>query len=392
MAVITGAARLAAEDFSSLRGRSLGVLSNPTGLLPGFGHTVDAMVDAGLDVRAVFGPEHGFRGTAQAGFSEPDAPERDPRTGVRTVDTYLADADRWAELLRELEVDTLVVDLQDIGVRFFTYIWSMHDAMQGACRVPGVRIVVLDRPNPQGRAMRGPMLRDGFTSGIGGDRILLQHGLTIGELARVFATVLLPEAEDGTRLEVEVVECQGWPGGDWSTTGLPWVFPSPGIPSFETALLYPGTGLFEAVNISEGRGTNLPFHLLGAPWVDARWADALRASTDPAVHGVGFRPLAFQPAFNQFEGELCQGVQVHVLDASLLDAPRLGIELMVTARDLYPEFTHRGDDWRWLGLMTGSDATRDRLLAGATTAEITADWPAQAEEWRQTCRAAGLDV
>ena len=226
--VIPGADRAAAEDWKQLAGQRLGVITNPTGILgSSMRSIVDEMVESGkVEVTAVFGPEHGFRGTAQAGESEDTFV--DERTGVTVYDAYGADAGKFAEFFADADIDTVVFDIQDVGARFYTYIWTMYEAMIAAIGA-GLKFVVLDRPNPLGGQARGPMMTDGFTSGVGKDKILQQHGMTVGELARFFDGELMPGLADGQLGDqLSVIEVRGWkPEMLYADTGLAWVPPSP---------------------------------------------------------------------------------------------------------------------------------------------------------------------
>lgn len=384
----TGADVAGADGWSMLTGQRLASLTNPTGVLSDtLVPVVDALVAAGLPVAAVLGPEHGFRGTAQAGGSEPTT--TDERTGVPVHDVHGAAAETFAAIFAEARADTLVVDLQDVGARFYTYIWTMYEAMIAAIRT-GLRMVVLDRPNPVGGAALGPVLQHGFESAVGGDRIGLAHGLTVGELARFFDGECMPERAGGRLGErLAVVPARGWSGAlRFADTGLPWVSPSPNMPTPDTALLYPGTGLFEATNLSEGRGTTRPFELIGAPWLDHRWAARLNRCHLP---GVVFREVAFTPTFGTHAGRRCVGVQVHPTDPRALDPLRVATEMLVALRDLYDDFSWRTDEadrypGRWLDLLTGSDRFRTQLAAGATAAEIVAGWTDERTDFDQRRR------
>jgi uncharacterized protein YbbC (DUF1343 family) len=377
--VVPGADRLAHSGWAALRGQRVGVVTNPTGILQDLTHVVDAMVASGrVDVVAVFGPEHGFRGTAQAGDSEGN--HRDPRTGVMVYDAYGATAEKLAGFYREARVETVVFDIQDVGARFYTYIWTMYAAMQAAVAA-GARFVVLDRPNPVGGAARGPLLQPGFTSGVGQEQIVQQHGMTVGELARFLDAEMLPGDAGGRLADLTVIPVTGWTREQTFTdTGLTWVMPSPNMPTPDTALLYPGTCLFEATNLSEGRGTTRPFELIGAPYIDHRWAEALQARDVP---GVEFREAYFTPTFSKQAGKVCGGVQVHVTDASRVEAITATTHMMVEARRLYPEFDWRGDGGRWADLLTGSTRFRDMLEAGAPAAEIVGAWRKELSEWNR---------
>jgi uncharacterized protein YbbC (DUF1343 family) len=377
--VTPGADRLARSGWAALRGQRVGVVTNPTGILQDLTHVVDAMVTAGrVEVVAVFGPEHGFRGTAQAGDSE--GSHRDPRTGVMVYDAYGATAEKLAALYREARVETVVFDIQDVGARFYTYIWTMYAAMQAAVAT-GARFVVLDRPNPVGGSARGPLLRPGFTSGVGQEEIVQQHGLTVGELARFFDAELLPADAGGRLADLTVVPVTGWSRQQtFADTGLTWVMPSPNMPTPDTALLYPGTCLFEATNLSEGRGTTRPFELIGAPYVDHRWAQALQ---DKDIPGVRFREAYFTPTSSKQAGKVCGGVQVHITDPGKVEAIAAATHMMVEARRLYPEFDWRGDAGRWIDLLTGSTRFRDMLGAGAPATEIVGAWRTELDEWNR---------
>jgi uncharacterized protein YbbC (DUF1343 family) len=378
--VLTGAEVLAADGWRALAGQKVGVISNPTGILPDFQHIVDTMHASGkVDITAVFGPEHGFRGSAQAGGSEGD--HVDPRTGIMVYDAYGANADKLAGLYTKSGVETVVFDIQDVGARFYTYIWTMFEAMLAAVRT-GARFVVLDRPNPVGGYARGPMLKPGYTSGVGKKEILQQHGMTVGELARMFDAEYLPLEPNGGRLkDLQVIEVQNWKRGQlYADTGLPWVMPSPNMPTPDTALLYPGLCLFEATNMSEGRGTTRPFELIGAPYVDYRWAQALQTKQIP---GVAFREAYFTPTISKNANVLCGGVQVQITDPHRVEAITAATHMIVEARKLYPEFTWRAETppGRWIDLLTGSDRFRTMLLADATPDEIVAAWKSETDAW-----------
>lgn len=339
--------------WEALHGERVALLSNPTGLLADLTHVGDSMVAGGVELVALLGPEHGFRGSARDGLSEADAV--DSRTRVPVFDCYHHEPADYARTLRDVAASLLVIDLQDVGARFYTYIWSMCRAVEGA-EVAGVRVLVLDRPNPLGRLVDGPGLQPGFESFIGLRDIPLRHGQTIGELAHSFGA------------HVDVIGCQDWDGELWPSTGRVWVPPSPNLPTFTSALVYPGTGLVEAVNLSEGRGTTRPFEVIGAPYVDHRLAGALN---DAGLAGVRFRDCVVTPMADQYAGTVIGAAQIHVTDTAIVDPLALGVHVLCAARDLYPhDFSHRGDDWRWLGLMTGSDTTRDALVGGASADDI----------------------
>ncbi|RJK97960.1 exo-beta-N-acetylmuramidase NamZ family protein [Vallicoccus soli] len=373
--VVPGVDVLAAQGWSLLRGQRVGVVTNPTGVLRDLRHEVDAMAASGaVDLVAVFGPEHGFRGAAQAGGSE--GTYEDPRTGVTVYDAYGATADDLAAMYAAADVDTVVFDIQDVGSRFYTYVWTMYDAMVAAARA-GKRFVVLDRPNPVGGSPRGPLMTPAFTTFVGKREVVQQHGMTVGELARLFDEEFVPD-EAGRRVpRLDVVEARGWRRDVlWEQTGLEWVMPSPNMPTPTTALVYPGTCLFEGTNLSEGRGTTRPFELVGAPWADHRWAEALRALDLP---GVLVREAYFQPTISKHAGATCGGVQLHVTDPHRFEAVRTAVAMLVTAKELYADFAWRYDSYDpqrpyWVDKLSGSPRLREMVDAGAGVDEVEAAW------------------
>ena len=359
---------LAADDWRHLRGRKLGVLTNPTGVLRDQTHIVDSMVAADLRPTAVFGPEHGFRGTAQAGGSEGDY--LDPRTQIPVYDAYGVTAEKLAELFTKAGIDTLVFDIADVGARFYTYIWSMYTAMHASV-LTGTSVVVLDRPNPVGGRPYGPMLDPAFASGVGRKPIVQQHGMTVGELARFFDAEFLPDDAGGRLDSLEIVRLRGWRRDElFNETGQQWVLPSPNMPTPSTALAYPGTCLFEGTVFSEGRGTTRPFEIIGAPGIDWRWAEALNAAGLP---GVRFREHYFVPTFSKWVGDTCGGVQVHITDERRFEAIRTAITMIVTAKQVHPDvFGWRPDNF--IDKLSGSDRLRLMIDAGAGVDEAIGAW------------------
>ena len=373
--VTTGAQRAAASRWSVLAGQRVGVITNPTGILTDLRTIVDDMHESGaVDVVGVFGPEHGFRGTAQAGGSE--GTHTDPRTGLTVYDAYGAGVEKMTTMFRTAGVETVVFDIQDVGARFYTYIWTMYTAMRAAVAA-GARFVVLDRPNPVGGTARGPMMTTPWTSGVGAKEIVQAHGMTVGELAKYFDGEFLP-ADAGARLgELSVVEVKGWRRDvPYAVTGLPWVMPSPNMPTPDTALVYPGTGMFEGTNLSEGRGTTRPFELVGAPYIDYRWSERLASLGIP---GIGIREAYFTPTFSKHVGLVCGGVQLHVTDPGAFDPMRTAVEMLVAAKALYPEFAWRYDSYDparpyWIDKLTGSQRLRTQISAGAPADEVVGAW------------------
>ncbi|MFD5494851.1 exo-beta-N-acetylmuramidase NamZ domain-containing protein [Streptomyces sp. NPDC127091] len=372
----TGFEQLAADGYALLDGRRVGVVTNPTGITRDVRHIVDVMhADDRVDLTAVFGPEHGFRGTAQAGGSE--GRHDDPATGLPVYDTYLKSGRPLADVFTASGVDTVVFDIQDVGARFYTYIWTLYDCMEAA-RLAGKRFVVLDRPNPMtGRAALGPVLHPEFATFVGRQPIAQAHGMTVAELARLFNAEFLADP-----VRLETVRMSGWRRSDfYDASGLPWVPPSPNMPTPETALVYAGTCLFEGTNLSEGRGTTRPFELLGAEGIDGRWA---AEANGLGLAGVRFREAYFAPTFSKFQGRTVGGVQLHVHDRDAFDPVRTGVGLLVTAKRAWSGFAWRPD--HWIDKLTGSTRVRTMIDAGADTDEVVAGWRDELAAFRRMRR------
>jgi uncharacterized protein YbbC (DUF1343 family) len=378
--VDTGLDVLVGSDFAVLAGRRVGVISNPTGVDARYRHLVDLMHGSGkVDLAAAFGPEHGFRGSAQAGGSEGTG--IDARTGITVYDAYGASQTKWGDLITRSGVDTLVFDIQDVGARFYTYIWTMYDSMVAAARL-GKGYVVLDRPNPIGGRAYGPMMTPGYTSGVGKKEIVQQHGMTVGELAQFFNAEFLP-ADAGSPVDLQVVACRHWKRDALAAdTDLPWVLPSPNMPTPDTALVYPGTCMFEGVaSITEGRGTTRPFELIGGldTDFDYHWGDRLNARNLP---GVEFREAYFAPTAAgqkpQLLNKTCAGVEVKVTDRAAYDPIRTGVAMLIEAHK-YPAFAWRRDSSDpvrpyWVDKLSGSPRLREMIDAGADVDEVVGAW------------------
>jgi uncharacterized protein YbbC (DUF1343 family) len=374
--VRTGFEVLHAGGYRELRGQKIGMVANPTAVTRDLTHEVDVMHAAnGVDLVAVFGPEHGFRGSAQAGGSE--GSYKDPRTGIPVYDAYAKSSQQIAADFTKAGVDTVVFDIQDVGARFYTYVWTMRDCMQAAA-LAGKRFVVLDRPNPLGgREATGPVLHPEYASGVGREPIAQQHGMTVGELALLFDREFL-----GGKVKPQVVKMRGWRRGmGYEETALPWVMPSPNMPTVDTAFAYPGMGMFEAVNLSEGRGTTRPFEIVGAPYLDWHWVDALNGLGLP---GVRFREAYFVPTFSKWQNQNCAGVQLMVTDRRRYDSIRTALAMIVTARKMYP----KDFGWRestppyWIDKLTGSDLVRTGVDRGETADQIAAAWQGELARFR----------
>ncbi len=377
----TGLDVLRDRACAPLRGRRVGLVCHPASVDAHLRHAADLLAEAeGVELVALFGPEHGFSGTAQdligVGHSADGA--------LRVHSLYGASVESLrptAEQLRGL--DALVIDLQDIGARYYTFQATMLYCLE-ACADCGVAVVVLDRPNPIGGvAVEGPALRAGFESFVGPHNIPTRHGLTIGELARFYQKHRVPH------VSLEVIACEGcWNRACYfDRTGLPWVPPSPNMPTLDTAIVYPGMCLIEGTNLSEGRGTTRPFELCGAPWLNPReLASRLEAEGLP---GVRFRPAWFRPTFQKFAGADCGGVQLHVTDRAAFLPVRTGLAVLAVTRELSGErFAWRTEEYEFvrdrpaIDLLFGSDRERLALEAGVPWREIAAAWEPEEAAFR----------
>lgn len=348
--VLSGADRLETVD-SLLRGKRVGLMTNPTGINHDFISTID-LIHQRYHLTALYAVEHGIRGDAQAGAKIDDT-MIDPATGVTVYSAYGANDHFTEEMLAAFDV--LVFDIQDVGARFYTYLYSLAYAME-ACARAHKPMVVLDRVNPLGGVKRtGTILDERFTSFVGGYALPTQYGLTIGEYARYVRDYLALD------VELTVVPLSGWKRGMYlDDTDLPWVAPSPNCADLATALCYIGTCIFEGTNCSEGRGTTQPFQVIGAPFINNEaLAERMNAMTLPGVH---FRPTCFVPTFSKHEGVLCRGVQLHITDREACDVFAAGLLLLDTIRAMYPdefEFIHWGNEERYaFDKLLGTDAYR----------------------------------
>jgi uncharacterized protein YbbC (DUF1343 family) len=356
----------------ALRGRRIGVVANPASTDGAFRHVVDRAAGApGVTLAAIFGPQHGFRADLQDNMIESPHVE-DPRRRVPVYSLYSETREPTAAMLAGL--DALVIDLQDVGARIYTFVYTMANCLKAAAR-HGVRTIVCDRPNPiGGLAVEGPMLLEGFESFVGLFRIPMRHGMTIGELARLF------NEEFGIGADLQVVPMEGWRRGMyWDQTGLPWVIPSPNMPTLDTAIVYPGGVLFEGTQLSEGRGTTRPFEILGAPWIDPEpFAARLNAQQ---IDGAWFRPLMFEPTFHKHAHQACGGCQVHVTDRASFRPVLAGVAVMAELRRSAPSrFAWRQPPYEYvhdrmpIDILAGSDQLRHAIEADVPARDIAAAW------------------
>lgn len=328
--VETGLERIFAEPQlrRRLEGRRVAWLANATTVDARLVHAIDRSLDEGLRLERLFGPEHGLRGGAQDMIGV--ASSRDPISGLPTVSLYGHDEHSLRPRPGDLDgIDVVLIDMQDIGTRYYTYA-ATAALMIEACHAAGVEAWVLDRPNPiGGLAIEGNLVRPEYRSFVGMYALPIRHGLTLAELCRLLA------ARHGWQDVLEVVPMRGWTRDLWfDQTGLPWVMPSPNMPTLDTATVYPGQCLLEGTNLSEGRGTTRPFELFGAPWLDAR---ALKDELDAlALPGVLWRLVAFEPTFQKHARQCCLGLQLHVVDRNRYDSLSTTLALLQAARALHP--------------------------------------------------------
>ena len=372
--VQTGLEVLIADCPGKIRGARVGVVCHPASVDAELRHALDLLQAAGARVAAIFGPEHGARGEAQDMEGVEDLP-LDPRLGVPVYSLYGATFESLTPRQEQLEgLDALVIDLQDVGARYYTFVWTMALCMEAAGGA-GVRVLVCDRPNPlDGLTTEGNLIKPGFESFVGLHPLPNRHGLTPGEIARYVQRLR------GVDCELDIVPMRGWRRSMYfEDTGLPWVYPSPNMPTVDTALVYPGMCLVEATELSEGRGTCRPFEVAGAPGIDpgALAADLSRWH----LAGCRFRPLYFRPRFQKHAGSTCGGVQIHVTDRRLFDSYLTGVAFLQSVRRVAPgTFAWRAKPYEFVAdipaidLLAGDEQFRLALEAGADLGDLTARW------------------
>jgi len=374
--VMTGLDVLAAEGFKRLLGQRIGLLAHPASVDSRLRHVAELLQAAPrVKLEVIFGPEHGWLGQAQD--LEPVSSEGvSVQHGPRTISLYDNTAASLRPRQQDLEdLDLLVIDLQDVGARYYTFQATMLYCLEAANAL-GLRALVLDRPNPIGGAMvEGPRLVSGFESFVGAHDLAIRNGLTLGELARLYQG-----ERKLSNTEIEVVPCKGWRRDMFfEETGLPWVLPSPNMPTVETAVVYPGQCLLEGTNVSEGRGTTRPFELCGAPWIDAT---ALAMQLDrESLPGVAFRTAWFQPTFQKHAGRQCGGLQLHVLDRRAFQPVRTGLAVLAAIRKQSAgNFRWRTEPYEFVShpiaidLLFGSNRERCALESEQPWREIAAAW------------------
>ncbi len=374
--MLLGSERLLAS--SRLNGLKVGILANPASIDHGFTHVVDRLGAAsGVELAAIFGPQHGFRSDLQDNMIE-SPHTKDKRRNVPIFSLYSETREPTPEMLSL--IDVLVIDIQDVGARIYTFIYTMANCLKAAARA-GVPVIVCDRPNPIGGvAVEGPTLEPGYESFVGLFRMPMRHGMTPAELARLFNQHFKLGAE------LETVTMEGWSRDMYfDRTDVPWVMPSPNMPTLDTAIVYPGTVLFEGTMLSEGRGTTRPFELIGAPWLDG---EALAARlNDAALTGVHFRAATFEPTFQKHAKSTCGGCQIHVTERAAFAPVAAGVAVLRESYGLAPDgFKWRDPPYEYehdkmpIDILAGSPALREQIEAQVPLPEIIASWaPGEAE-------------
>ncbi|WP_375540551.1 exo-beta-N-acetylmuramidase NamZ family protein [Peribacillus simplex] len=360
------------EEKNVLSGKKVGLITNPTGIDSKLTSIVDLLNDdPDINLTALFGPEHGVRGDAQAGASVEYY--IDEKTGLPVYSLYGKTKKPTPEMLKDVEV--LVFDIQDVGTRYYTYIYTMAYAMEAA-KENDIPFIVLDRPNPQGgESVDGPVLEPEFSSFVGLYPIPLKHGMTVGELATLF------NKEFKIGADLKVIKMKGWKRVmDYDDTGLPFVLPSPNMPTVSTTFVYPATGLIEGTNVSEGRGTTKPFELIGAPYINSdELAGKLNALRLP---GVKFRAASFTPTFSKHAGKLSHGVEIYITDREEFKAVPTGLHIIKTIQDLYPgdfEFLAANN----FNLLIGNGWIMSRIEEGSSVNEIMKEYQVKQDAFKK---------
>jgi len=396
-AVVTGLEMFLKEHSSLVQGKRVGLITNPTGVDRSLRADADLFLSR-KDIRlvALYGPEHGVRGNAQAGQYVPfymdslygipvfslygQSLKPDPGMlndidhYMRTFDTSGTGKSPAHDMVNSLDV--MIFDIQDVGTRIYTYVATMAYAMQ-ACAESGIPFIVLDRPNPiNGITMEGPLLEyPEYSSFVGVYPIPVRHGMTTGELARLFNDLYFEK-----KVDLTVIPLSGWKRSMWyDETNLPWVFPSPNMPTLDTAAVYPGQVFLEGTNLSEGRGTTKPFELFGAPWIDGHeLSQKLNALLLP---GVVFREAWFTPTFSKFKGKLCGGCQIHILDREAFRPFRTTLHIIQTVRRLNPDkFQFHAE---YFDKIMGNSSVRKMLEQGRPVQEIRAGYAGDLEDFKK---------
>ncbi|GBE39633.1 hypothetical protein BMS3Bbin08_02259 [bacterium BMS3Bbin08] len=384
MAILTGLEKIDRKWPKALKDARVGLLVSPASVNRRLEHAIDIFSGSKkFRLKVLFGPQHGIRGQTQDNMVEWKG-FKDKKTGLPVYSLYSRTRKPEPAMLKD--IDALVIDVQDVGSRYYTFIWTMELCMQ-ACLANGRSVVVLDRPNPiGGHIVEGPVLDKDFASFVGQRPVPVRHGMTIGEIAVYLKEEFYPS------LDLHVIPMSGWDRKMWfSDTGLPWVMPSPNMPSLETATVYPGMCLVEGTNLSEGRGTTRPFEILGAPFIDAdKLVKHLKKFRLP---GIVFRPVYFQPAFQKHAGRLCGGAQIHVNDREKFKSFKTGVAVLKVVHDLYPaHFKWKKPPYEYetkkmpIDILAGTDKLRKDIENGRSLGYMEKWWQEQSHQFKRKKR------
>jgi len=374
-----GLERLLEQESELVKGKRVGLICNQASVNHNYLHAADLLHESdAFDLRALFGPQHGIRGDVQDNMIE-TAHAHDRKTGLPVYSLYSETREPTEDMLRD--VDTLVFDMQDVGCRIYTFIYTLANCMRAAKRLHK-QVIVCDRPNPiSGTHVAGNVLEPAYASFVGQFALPTRHGMTVGELARLF------NEHFKINCDLQVVPMTGWERGHWhDDTDAPWVLPSPNMPTLDAATVFPGTVHFEGTQVSEGRGTTRPFELIGAPYIDPdEYSTALNELKLP---GVFFRACVFQPTFQKHAGISCGGVQIHVLDREVFEPVFAGVAMVKLAYDLYPDrFRWKDPPYEYVydknpfDVIAGTNKTREAFENGKTLDEIRDSWQASLAEF-----------
>ncbi|MCX7918281.1 MAG: DUF1343 domain-containing protein [bacterium] len=374
--VKTGLDVLLEKKLKLVKGSRVGIITNTTGVNKSLELNIDLLLKAGMKITSIFAPEHGFRAAAKEG--EKVDSYTDARTGLPVYSLYGTNRKPSPEMLNE--VDILIFDIQDAGARFYTFISTLLLALE-AVKENGKKLLVLDRPNPiTGLAVEGNILDMRFSSFVGSSPIPIRHGMTLGELAEYYNHEM-PNPQNPINAELTVVKMVGWRRSQWfDETGLQFIPPSPNMPTVDTALVFPGLCFIEGINVSEGRGTTRPFEWIGAPWIDA---EALAAELNKLdLPAVRFRPTYFTPHYSKYKGELCNGIQTHILDRNTFNAPMIGLYVVKTIHDMFPEkFQWIKYENYFFDLLLGTDKVRLAIDKHRSISDLLAEWKKEIKQF-----------
>jgi len=382
--VRTGLDRVASEWPACLRKADIGLLVHPASINYSLEHASDLLMHSRkFRITAFFGPQHGIRGETQDNMIEWSG-FRDRKTGLPVYSLYGKTRKPDKKMLKG--IDVMVIDLQDVGARYYTFIWTLALVME-ACEEAGKPVVILDRPNPiNGTDTEGPVLKDAFRSFVGLYPLPVRHGLTIGEIGNYLKSLVFPN------LDLRIIRMKGWKRSCWmEETGLPWVMPSPNIPTVDSAVVYPGMCLLEGTNLSEGRGTTRPFEIFGAPFIEpVRLKKRLDAFRLP---GVVFRPLSFIPTFQKYAGSICGGAQIHVLDRKKFRPLLTAVAILKAVAELYPDcFDWKKPPYEYeerllpIDILAGTDRLRKFIESGKGLRQAEAWWCSDAANFNSRVR------